>query len=251
MEWNLLDKSREVSMSLRGGGSPKRSMAGFSLIEMLVVVFIVGIIAAISTLSVSTTLKKARLETMAETVRGLIGRAKSYAVNNQANVFVILGPTGNAYGSTAGPKGIILLVDRNRNNVPDDAIINTTTDYVCSIGQGALTQLVPGIPIRDRGNDDISLSIADVTKIQANWPIFAGAAGGPATPYDQNFAILVVDPVGRTLDPNTFTMVANTMTLTVTHRDMVTGSLRPQQIRTVRISPLFGVSVVKNTESFQ
>ena len=256
MVWGLLQQTREANMTWRCGVKARKSEKGFSLIEMLVVVFIIGIIAAISTFAVSETLKKARLETMSETVRGLIGRAKSYAVNNQCDVFVILGPTGAAYADTTGPKGIILIVDRNNNQKPDDAIINTTSDYLCTIGRGTLAQFAPGVPVTDRLNNDISLSSADVTKIQANWPIYNGPATLPATPYDKNYAMLVVDPLGRTLDPNTFTMVAQTMTLNVTHRDMVPapggpGNLRPLQIRTIRISPLFGVSVIKNTESHQ
>jgi Tfp pilus assembly protein FimT len=218
---------------------------------MVIVVAIIGILAAISTLAVSSTLKKARLDQVSESVRGMLGRARAYATNFQCLVFVIVGPTGagplNAgnYTNTDGPKGLVLILDQNNNLTPDDAIINTTTDYLTIVGSGALNSLVAGIPIRRGSNDDIVLSTQDVAWVETNWPVYTGPAVG-ATPYDNNFAMIAVDPMGRTLDANSGVMVNQAMTLNLTHRDMVSGSLRPLQTRTVRISPLYTVTVDKH-----
>lgn len=252
----LLEPMGEVSMATERGRTTSRAQRGFSLMELLLVVFIIGIIAAISTLAVSGTLKKARLDQMAETVRGLLGRARAYASTNQTFVFVVIGPTGpgplNAgnYQDASGPKGIFLIVDLNNNRVPDDALINNTSDYLTCIGHGTLTSLAGTIPVMERGNEDISLSTTNMSWIETNWPVYLGPTTG-TTPYDNNYAMLVVDPMGRTLDPNTGTMVNQTMTLNMTHRDMVRppggpGSLHPMHIRTMRISPLYGVTIQKH-----
>ena len=104
--------------------------------------------------------------------------------------------------------------------------------------------LATGIPIQQKGNDDIVLSTQNVAWVETNWPVYTG--GAVVTPYDNNFAMIAVDPMGRTLNPNSLVMVTQTMTLNVTHRDMVSGSLRPLQTRTIRISPLYTVSVDKH-----
>ena len=220
-------------------GAARRSQGGFTLIEILLVVFIIGVIAAISTFAVSNTLKKARLDQMSETVRGLVGRARSNASNFQCVVFVIVGPTGAGpaaggnYTNTALPKRLILVADRNGNNIPDDAIINPESNNQIFVG-GAVS------------NDDMALSSQNLAWVETNWPVYLGPAVGPATPWDNNFAMIAVDPMGRTIDPNSGVMVNQTMTLNLTHRDMVLHTLRPMQIRTIRVSPLYTVSVIRN-----
>lgn len=230
----MVTKRRDVASDLQ---------RGFTLLEMLLVVFIVGVIAAISTLAVSNTLRKARLAQMAETVRGTLGRARAYASLNQCTVFVTVGPTGAGPADASGnytnatlPKRVDIIVDRNRNQVPDDGLINTTSDYQILIGLNN--------PMR---NTDIALSSQNTAFVETNWPVYLGAAGGPATMYDNNYAMIVVDPMGRTLNPNTGGMVNQAMTLTMTHCDMIPpGTLRPFQRYTLRISPLYGVTVDKH-----
>lgn len=212
-------------MARHDEGGVRRAERGFSLVEVLIVVFIVGVIAAISTISVSNTLKKGRLEQAGESVRGILGAARSQAAMNQCFVFVALGPTNSNL-----PKRLEVIVDTNRNLVPDDGVAQPLAQNQFTAGPGSR-------------NEDITFSTLAVDQVETNWMAYVGPRGGISSPYDGGeFDMIAVDPMGKTYTPDG-AMVSAVQTITISHRDMVEGSLRPRQSRVISVSPLFSVAV--------
>jgi prepilin-type N-terminal cleavage/methylation domain-containing protein len=213
-------------MTTKGIEGARSSPRGFSLVEVLIVVFLLGVLAAIGTISILPALKKGRLEQAGESVRGVVGGARAQAAMNQCFVFIMVGPSEN----TNLPKRLEVVVDRNRNMVPDDA------NNFFTAGAGSM-------------NEDILFSTVAVDQVETNWPLYTGPrtdsdGNSLATPYDNQYRALVVNATGKTFNPDG-AMVTATQTLTLTHRDMVAGSLRPLQRRVIRVGPLFSVTVTR------
>lgn len=220
-------------MASGGVEGARSSPRGFSLVEVLIVVFILGVLAAIGTISVVPTLKKGRLEQAGESVRSIVGGARAQAAMNQCFVFIMVGPSQDA----TLPKRLDVVVDQNRNMVPDDAVVLTTNNFFTA-GAGSM-------------NEDIVFSSIAVDGVETDWPLYTGPrtdsnGNSISTPYDNQFRALAVSASGRTFNPDG-AMVSATQTLTLSHRDMVgpSPSLRPLQRRVVRVTPLFSVAVTR------
>jgi prepilin-type N-terminal cleavage/methylation domain-containing protein len=170
---------------------------GFTLLEALVVVALLGIVAAIVGGILNTAYQKMRLETAVNDIDSLLESAYSAMVSTQGEVFI---------GLQKEPW---------RLRVARDAAL---TDVVAEL-------MVPQY---------VSFSMASVEGVETNWP--AVSTEGPWR--------LRLDTMGRT------TTVAGAplnavQTLTVTHRDVVTGRLKPRLRYQVRIYPLWRVDVAK------
>lgn len=184
---------------------------GFTLIEMLVVVMLIGFAAAIASIQLNKTWQRYRLDTTATDVRNLLQSAYVRMGATRAPVFVRLEPASG--GSTAVLR-------------------------ICSAadGSGELQRL--SIP------DFISLSTSDPTKLECNWP---KADGSVASPADQAVTReLQCDTMGRTrtrtgvlvTDP---TIGLTSVVLTVTHKDMLDGSLTPKIRHNVQVFGLWQI----------
>lgn len=177
---------------------PTRSRArGFTLLEALVVVALVGIVVTIVVGTLQSTHQKLRLETAANDIDSLLESAHAAMVNTQAEVFV---------GLQKEPWR--LRVAR------DAALTDVLEEFV-----------VP---------DFVNFSIATLDGVETNWP--AAAADGPW--------LLRLDTVGRTTNV-AGGLVTAVQTLTVTHRDVVTGRLKPRLRYQVSVYPLWRVDVAK------
>lgn len=120
---------------------PSRTRArGFTLLEALVVVALVGIVVTIVVGALQTTYQKMRLETAVNDIDSLLEAAHAAMVNTQADVFVGL------------------LKEPWRLRVARDAALTDVLEEL----------VVPG---------HVSFSMATVDGIQTNWP--AAAADGP------------------------------------------------------------------------
>lgn len=182
----------------RGLMVPTRSRArGFTLLEALVVVALVGIVVTIVVGTLQSTHQKLRLEAAANDIDSLLESAHAAMVNSQAEVFV---------GLQKEPWR--LRVAR------DAALTDVLEEYV-----------VP---------DHVNFSLAALDAVDTTWP--AATADGPWR--------VRLDTFGRTTTP-AGAPVAAVQTLTVTHRDVVTGRLTPRLRYEVRIYPLWRVDVAK------
>lgn len=202
----------------KAGGT--RGAAGFTLIEVLVVVAILGMIALIMTISVSKTLKRQRLETAAHEVQSFLNKAYTSTTSTGRAAFVVVSAP-----ATDGSRTMRLYDDTGNNGVLD-----TSSDVVLG------TQLIP--------ND----------LVMANPPTSSAYRSWPATSTSNTFFI-ECDTMGRAVDPpnsstNSSTTAGVPMTLpaviSLTHKEMGTGgSLRPNIAFLINVNLLWQPTIQK------
>jgi prepilin-type N-terminal cleavage/methylation domain-containing protein len=188
-----LAKHRGVRMEERAVGR-RRGEAGFTLIELIIVVAIIGMLALILTMSVSRTLKRQRLETAAHELSSFLENA--YVRGQTLGTSVFVTAVKNADNSAT----FRIVADSNNNNQLD------STDQVLS------TQLVP--------ND---IAVSGISTVPASF-------GSNTWPKSGSTWMLFCDTLGRTMDPtvNPPAQVAGMQTLSITHQEMLSGSLAPK-----------------------
>jgi prepilin-type N-terminal cleavage/methylation domain-containing protein len=184
---------------------------GYSLTELLVVVAVLGLIAAIAVAEVRRSWQRARLDSAAGEVRAFIQSAYTFAGNNGAPVFIRLVPGGT---------GAVLQVTQNLD------------------GSGRLfgSYTAP---------DFLNFSATTAGSFDGcTWPTQA------APPYPAPTAaapgILEWDPQGRVLQPWSGALVSGAQTLVLTHRSMAQGELTPKIVHTLRVSALGQVTAVRS-----
>lgn len=193
---------RRVSLKCHEPAAHDTGSKGFSLIEMLVVVAIVGLLAVIMTIAVSKTLKRQRLETAAHEVQNFLNKAYTTTSSTSRSVFVFV-----AAPAADGSRTMTLYDDTNNNGIFD-----STSDAV--LATQAITK-------------DLVLSAPPASAAYRSWPATSTA----------NTFIIECDTMGRPIDPpnsstNSSTTTGIIMTLpagvALTHVEMGTGgTLRP------------------------
>jgi len=183
---------------------------GFSLIEILVVVALLGMISVIMTIAVSKTLKRQRLETAAHEIQSFANRAYTDATSTGRAVFVrISAPAAD------GSRTMVLFDDTD-----NDLKFTSGTDLQLS------TQLVPG-----------DLVVSAPPSGIASWP-------SPAS----NVFIVACDPLGRTVDPTLANPapVTGSVGLSITHKEMGSGGdLRPNLRFDITLNILWQPTIIK------
>lgn len=177
--------------------SAKPSARGFTLLEALIVVALLGIVAAMVGGILNSTYQRMRIESAVNDIDSLLESAHAAMVETQGEVF------------------IGLMKNPWRLRVTRDAALNDVLkEYV-----------VPNF---------VGFSMATLEGVEVNWP-----APGPDGPWQ-----LRLDTFGRTTTLGG-APVSAVQTLTVTHRNVVTGRLTPRVRYEVRIYPLWRVEVAK------
>lgn len=108
----------------------QRRQAGFSLIELIVVVAIIGVFAGLGTLALDSWFSNQRTKTAARAVANILMRARVEAIRTRTNhvVFFDRDASGNAIQDDEGNDVAVLLIsDLDGDGVPDAG------EYVASV----------------------------------------------------------------------------------------------------------------------
>jgi prepilin-type N-terminal cleavage/methylation domain-containing protein len=183
---------------MRGSGQEE----GFSLIEILVVVAILGLISVVMTIAASNTLKRQRLETVAHEIQSFLNRAYTTTSATGRSAFVWVSAP-----ATDGARTMRIYDDSD-----NDGIFSSGSDEIID------TQPIPG---------DLVFSAPPSSTAYRSWP----------STSTTNTFIIECDIQGRAVDPpqsstNSSTTAGIPMTrpavVSVTHKEMGSGgTLRP------------------------
>ncbi len=193
---------------MREGGrqDPNSKALGFTLLEVLVVVAILGLIATILTVAVSNAIKRQRLDTAAQQLRSFMDRAYVSTTQTGNGIFVQIGAE-----RTDGSRLVRLIEDSNSNKTLDstDQVLATetiTSDLVLSNSSTAATA----------------------------WPVIGGSL------------VMLCDSMGRAINPNTGLQISQDLTISLTHTDMTgSGTLTPRLRYDIRLYPLWSPSLTE------
>ena len=211
---------RRVSRQIGDRADQHPDKRGFSLIEILVVVALLGLITVILTIAVSKTLKRQRLETAAHGLQSFLNKAYTTTSATGRSTFVWVSAP-----STSGVRTVRVYDDTNNNGVFDsgsDAIIDTQTI-----------------------TSDLVMAAPPSSTAYRSWPATSTA----------NTFIIECDTMGRAIDPpnsstNSSTTAGVPMTLpaviSLTHREMGTGgTLRPNTAYFMTVNLLWQPTIQK------
>jgi prepilin-type N-terminal cleavage/methylation domain-containing protein len=195
---------------------------GFSLIEVLIVVAILGLLTVIATMAVSKAIKRQRLEVATQQLAGFI--ENGFVRAQSAGVGVIVTGMPNADGSCT----FRLYADTDNSGTFD-----ATADRLLA------TQLVP--------NDTViqGLTLGSYDTFGVNTLPFTGSGASKVLQ-------LYCDPMGRALNPTGDTLattpqtpagpdvqIQGPVTLSMTHAAMLSGDLGPKLSYDLQVSPIW------------
>lgn len=214
----------------------RRGRRGFSLVELLFVVAVLGLMFAIGMTTIAATIKRQRVASAAEDLRTLAGRALTTMQDENRTTFLAIGKYVAGTGTDAA-----VVFDANANNVCDEAIDPN--------GDGLFFDDAPQnlVPWRIRIPEDVALSNSSPTGQVFNTQ-WARPSTGPVS------AALLCDFMGRAMIPGVTTptppataaivgMATGPATVQLSHADMISGDLTPLVTYTVAVTPLFKVSI--------
>ena len=191
---------------------------GFSLLEVLIVVALIGIAAMIGFGQFSATFKRQRLVGSSAEMKTIAQSVRTTGQNRNAMAFLRIAP--------ANPDGTIpiqVLIDSNGNSQLDVGTDAVTREY--------------SLPA------DLNLASPDPD------------GPGPASSWDQwvaragNDHYIACDFLGRTIDPVSQTQVVRPLTLELTHDDMISGRLTPQVTWTLTVNPVWNAALAQRLGS--
>ncbi len=190
---------------------------GFTLVEILTVLAIIGIVAMITTLQISNAVNKANLEGTSGELRAFLDAAKSETVRYSGPITIDYGVVPNTYFVAAFRGRTALRLWDNSDTVRKVLLL---PDYV-------------------------KWSVNPGTAAPASWP--PPPTPAPASTFGPG--LFSCDTMGRTLVNGSQATTAQT--LAITHRGMLDeagfGSVRPRLRYDVQLYPLWAVTVDKNT----
>lgn len=121
----------------------RRRRTGFSLIELLIVVVIIGILAAIAIPKFADTKRKAYITAMKSDLKNMVSAAEAYYSDNNSYV---------GLPSPVGSSGVTLTVTGSATGWKANALHANVVGAVCTIGTG--TDTPAGLAEGQPGGDD-------------------------------------------------------------------------------------------------
>jgi len=236
------------------GVSAPRGVGGFSLVELLVVIFIMGIVFLIGGQEVARAWKRQKLQSASTDLKILMQRALPEMQRRNMQMFVQVGPLVSNADVRYLP--IYLIGDANGNGAIDAPFTNPP-----AAGKDLLIDEYDIVVLGKSGikgvtgaSQDFCLSVENVMQIQSNrW---MPAAPPPAPPCTGPFCddvdwtkgrSIMCDFQGRAIDVTTRLQLAGPATLVLTHADVVNGGLRPSTRYILSINPVWSIRVQKQT----
>jgi len=211
-------------LRIRAGRGPQ-GKRGFTLVELLIVLAILGIMLTIAGIEVMRTLQRGRLTTAAQALELTASRAFLEAQRRGATIFLRVGPLAG------GVMPVELWADNTTNDPGNDHVGTLkTTNPFADILVERLTY----------NTSQICFSTVNAGQIEsASWSENSTDATKPR--------VLACDTFGRAMDvslapPLQLTQAAS---LSITHAQMVSGRLLPKRNYQLRISPAWGVQIVE------
>jgi type IV fimbrial biogenesis protein FimT len=130
---------------------PKRHVRGFTLIEVLVSLAILGILAALAAPSFSGSIKRQRVNSIKDDLIASMQTARSEAIRRGLNVFLIRSPATGSCALATAPEfncGWQLVVDANANNTADATEITNRIQESTVPSRYVVMHTAPGSSIR-------------------------------------------------------------------------------------------------------
>jgi prepilin-type N-terminal cleavage/methylation domain-containing protein len=236
-----------MTMSLPESGSrpanspsAPRGRRGFSLVEMLVVIFILGVVFIIGGSGIARAWKGQKFQSASTDIKILMQRALPEMQRRNMVTFVQVGPLVTTASVRYFP--IRLIGDANGNGTMDAAANPVTLaapdllldEYDIMVTGKTGVKGVTGV------SPDFCLSTLDITQIQsALW-------SNNSTDWTVGRAIMC-DFQGRAIDVTTGRQLAGEATLVLTHVDVVNRSYMPATRFILSVNPVWSVRVRKQT----
>ena len=203
-----------------------RRRRGFSLVEILIVIAILGIAFSLGLSGLNSILKRQRLNRAAEDIKATAARTLTEMQNRNQPTFLVV-------GKYVADKGTDVAVVLDANG---DGTLNEAND---PNGDGLFDDAAPTVVLwRARVPVDVALSNTGLTAQTFNTQ-WERPSAGPAS------AVLLCDFLGRAVIPTTGAMITGPATVQLSHREMISGSLTPLVTYTVSIGPLFKTSLAR------
>ena len=200
---------------------------GFSLIELLIVIIILGLTFTLGLAGLNSVLKRQRLGSAAAELSTLAGRALTEMQNRNASTYLV-------FGKYVADVGTDVVVSIDGNGDGDGVDVDKNNDGLFNDANNDDRVLW-----RSRVPADVALSNTALATQTFNTQ-WARPSSGSAS------AVLMCDFLGRAMIPGaTPAMITGPATVQLSHREMITGSLTPLVTYTVSIQPLFKSTVTR------
>lgn len=213
-----------MAVSRQAPGRSRRR--GVTLIELIVVLAILGLALTFGLSGLNSAFKRQRLNTAAEDLKTLAGRALTEMQNRNVPTFLVFGN----YIADVGTD-VAVVIDTNGNGAWD---VDKNSDGLFDDPDNDDEVLW-----RTRVPVDVALSSTALATQTFNTQWARPSSGSVS-------AALMCDFMGRAMIPGaTPAMITGPATVQLSHREMITGSLTPQVTYTVSVGPLFKASIAR------